>query len=156
MRDLQHYDRAIELMKGAMTRYLDDLAALTEEQLAFRQGKSRSAYDFTYEVALVNRAMARRIAGEEAALEFDGWVVAPPEMCAKEPCARELRESCEAVIAAVEARGRDGALAELTTPRGPSSPYEVASFLALHTMYHDAQLNYIQSLQGDDEMHWSV
>lgn len=155
MRDLQHYDRALELMKGAKTRYVEDLEAMSEEQLAHKQGKSRSAYDFTYEVAVVNRAMARRIAGEEPKLDWDGWVVAPPEMCNKQACIKELSESCDAVTAAVEARGKDGILTELTTPRGPSSPYEVASFLALHTMYHDAQLNYIQSLQGDDEMHWS-
>jgi len=27
-------------------------------------------------------------------------------------------------------------------------------FIGMHNMYHDAQLNYVQELNGDLEMHW--
>ena len=32
--------------------------------------------------------------------------------------------------------------------------YAVISFIGVHTAYHDAQLNFIQSLGGDTSMHW--
>jgi hypothetical protein len=156
MRTIDHYARALDLMQGAKSRYLDDLDAMTHEQLASPfAGNARSGYDFTYEVALVNRKLAERIAGQEPEWpQSEGWVTAPAEFCTKDACRSELAESCDAVIAALQARGPEGALAELTTKRGPSSPYETAAFAAMHTMCHAAQLNYIQTLHGDTEMHW--
>lgn len=156
MRDLDHYDRALDLVKSAKQRFVEDLEAMSHEQLAFRQGKARTAYDFTAEVAEVNRQMSKRIAGGEPEFaDMEGWFVAPPELHEKAACIKNLADSCDTVVQAIEARGREGVLEELATPRGPSSPYEVASFLALHTMYHAAQLNYIQALHGDLEMHWT-
>lgn len=143
-------------MEGAKARYLDDLAAMAHEQLASPfAGKARSGYDFTYEVAVVNRKLAERIAGGEPEWpQTEGWTTAPLEYCSKEACAAELAASCDALVAALEARGPTGALEELATPRGSTSPYEVAAFAAMHTMCHAAQLNYIQTLHGDTEMHW--
>lgn len=139
-----------------MRRYLDDLDAMTHEQLAKPfAGKARSAYDFTYEVARVNRKLAERIAGTEPVWpETDGWTTAPAEYCEKDSCRAEFVASCEAVLDALRNRGADGILDDLSTPRGPSTPYEVAAFASLHTMFHAAQLNYIQTLYGDTEMHW--
>jgi hypothetical protein len=32
--------------------------------------------------------------------------------------------------------------------------YALVFFVSMHTMYHDAQLNFIQCLAGDGQMHW--
>ncbi len=36
----------------------------------------------------------------------------------------------------------------------PMTRFGVAGLPSWHMMYHDGQLNYIQSLHGDGEMHW--
>ena len=39
-------------------------------------------------------------------------------------------------------------------PMGPTPRLAIAQLPATHMMYHDGQLNYIQTLYGDKEMHW--
>jgi hypothetical protein len=34
------------------------------------------------------------------------------------------------------------------------SKFALAHLASIHMMYHDGQLNYIQSLHGDGEIHW--
>jgi uncharacterized damage-inducible protein DinB len=36
----------------------------------------------------------------------------------------------------------------------PMTRFEIAELPAMHMMYHDGQLNYIQTLHGDDQIHW--
>jgi hypothetical protein len=38
--------------------------------------------------------------------------------------------------------------------RGQTPIYELVFFAAMHNMYHDAQLNYVQQLYGDMDVHW--
>ena len=39
-------------------------------------------------------------------------------------------------------------------PMGPTPRLALAQLPATHMMYHDGQLNYIQTLRGDDLFHW--
>jgi hypothetical protein len=39
-------------------------------------------------------------------------------------------------------------------PNGETSAYDLVSLAFTHAVYHDGQLNYAQSISGDDEMHW--
>ena len=42
----------------------------------------------------------------------------------------------------------------ITLPKGETSPLDLASLTMSHLNYHDAQLNYVQAMSGDDKVHW--
>jgi hypothetical protein len=137
--------------------YSRDLEALTEEQiLGCAGGVARKPVDFTYEVALINRRVASRLRGTEppAWPQTEGFVSAPEELLSKRAIcdymAGASAELIEAAKALPEAEGD-----KLVGPEGKQEPaYAMANFAVMHTMYHDAQLNFIQSLAGDGGMHW--
>jgi hypothetical protein len=149
---------AADAIEHANKHYLQDLEAMTEEQLlAPAGGSARTAVDFTYETALINRRVAARLAGTEppAMPEAEGWLVAPSEVRNKAAIIEYMRKACEELSAAAravpEAEG-----GKLVGPAGNERPaYDLAHFAAMHTMYHDAQLNFIQELGGDLEVHWN-
>lgn len=137
--------------------YVNDLEAMSEELLAKSPGgAARSGFDMTYEVMYVNRRLVARLRGEEPAPfnPADGWMKAPAEFCNKEHCLAQLNGSVDELIAAFNAH--DDIELSIETPRGPTTPMELAHLAGNHLMYHDAQLNYIQSLEGDADMHWKM
>lgn len=138
--------------------YLKDLEAMTEEQLATPQnGKARTPYDFTYEIAETNNHIANRIAtGQETPWPFKGWATAPPELQSKQAAVSHFKTSVQNLRDAVSPLTEEE-LTQKFVPEGrekETSKAELAHFCALHMAYHDAQLNFIQSLDGDLEMHW--
>lgn len=132
--------------------YLGDLKAISEEDLLKSPaGQARAPIDFTYEVVLINRRIATRLRGETPPpMSFEGWTVAPDEFRSKEAAVREMEASVKEMVDAI---GTD-AMRTIVMPDRESTAFEVANFGALHIMYHDAQLNYLQSMKGDMEMHW--
>ena len=150
-------DAAIKGMENAAKFYANDLEALTEEQiLTSPGGTARKAIDFTYEVAFLNHQFAARLCGEEPIPSPDGddWMTAPTELQTKEAIAAYLADGCAKVISAAQAIPEAEIGKMVGTPGRERPAYALVNFAAMHTMYHDAQLNYIQSLSGDDKMHW--
>ena len=138
-------------LQTAKKFYVSDINALSEEKLVQRIGNARSPYDFSYEVVMVNRRIAARLRGEDPGdWPFEGWSVAPDEFCNKATATKEVEDSLTEVEDAI---GAD-ASRTVTTPEGDKSAFEIGSFAALHVMYHGAQLNYIQAMGGDVEVHW--
>jgi hypothetical protein len=119
-------------------------------------GSTRKPVDFTYEVAFLNRQIAARLRGEEPqpSPEGDEWMVAPEELQSKSAIADYLRAGCEEVIAAAKAIPEQDEGKLVGRPGTERPAYALVFFTSMHTMYHDAQLNYIQCLAGDSTMHW--
>lgn len=137
--------------------YAKDLAALSHSALdASPGGTARAPYDVTYEVAAVNNRMATILRGENpGAWPFESWAVAPAEFRDPERAVAELNASVNAVIDAIGKIDDSDLLTERTLPSGRTdTPFGLAHFSAMHTTYHDAQLNYVQELSGDMAMHW--
>lgn len=147
---------AIKSLEHATSNYCKDLATLTEEQfLQSVGGSARAVVDFTYEVAAVNRRIAKRMAGESVPPANDGWIVAPDELRSKEALTAYLRESSQMVIDAAKTFSPEEAMT-VVGPEGFARPiFAWVFFAATHTGYHDAQINFIQSLSGDLEVHWN-
>jgi hypothetical protein len=151
-----HFTKQI---REAADGYVKDLEAMSEEALGKSPGGSaRSPYDVTYEVAAVHRRIVARLKGEDpGAWPFtEGWAVAPPEFRTKSAAVNELRETADAVLAAIEATPEDEMEREIVLPNGKSSPLDLANLALIHLVYHDAQLNYLQSMAGDTELHWDA
>lgn len=144
------------MMTDAIDKYRDDLEAMPEDLLAKSPGgTARRPLDFTYEIVVINRRIACRLRNEDPGkFAFEGWVTAPVEFAAKEVVLREFNDTCQAVLDAYDAVPEDEIERVIPLPQGQTSPLDLATLMASHTMYHDAQLNYAQCLAGDDQMHW--
>lgn len=145
-----------ERISSARDTYLKDLEAIDEPSLGQSPGGvARSPFDFTYEVVFVNRRVSTRLrGGVPEPFDFESWMVAPEEFCSKETAIKELKDSATEVLDAWNALPEEDLFKVIDTPGGPTNPVKVASLCATHLVYHDAQLNYLQALLGDDEMHW--
>lgn len=147
---------AEEGLRECRDRYLQDLEPLTHEQLASKPGSvDRSAYDFTYEIIYVNGRFMKRLRGEDPGPPIEGWVYAPEDFCDKEKATVSFRASMDEAIEYFESLTPEDYETELVLPSTSWSRFKVATFLAKHVNYHDGQLNYLQALGGDGEVHWS-
>jgi len=150
---------AIKAFESAAKDYLDDLEVMSEEQLlGSAGGEARKPVDFTYEVAVIqNRVAAILSVKDPGPSPFgEGWIEAPAELASKVAIMEFMQASCDDLLEV--ARGltdEQSAIPVGTKPENAKPAYAHLNFLALHAMYHDAQLNFIQSLNGDMAVHWS-
>lgn len=139
----------------AVKEFLQDLDALSHEDLGKSWGAgSRCAYDFAYEVAIINRRVADRLRGVDPGpmpwAFGKEWLKAPTEYRDKDKVGELLATGKQAILDALgEDPSRPVAVGESVQPA-----YQLALFAAYHTTYHDAQLNFIQQLAGDMAVHW--
>lgn len=146
---------AIGGFQTALDEFIKDIDALSHEDLNQSYGNgSRCAYDFVYEVGIINQRVAKRCKAEDPGpmpWNFgQEWLKAPEEFKDKERAMQHIKATGEELLAAV---GDD--MDRVVTIGEDSAPvYQRVSFATLHTSYHDAQLNFIQSLKGDMAIHW--
>lgn len=153
-------EQAEKWLNTALKCYLQDLEAIPEEKLgASPAGQARTPYDFTYEVALVNNRIANDIAGrpnDPWPFADDAWAVAPQEFRSKAAITLLLQESVDNIKAACKDKS-DEEMAARFRPEGRETDTCQADrvmFAAYHTGYHGAQLNYVQSIYNDLDVHW--
>ncbi|MFN8219067.1 MAG: DinB family protein [Fimbriimonadales bacterium] len=151
-------DVAVRGLRRACTVFLQDLEALPEEAFATKFGpKVRTVADIVYEVNVVNDHLCKVMRGEDAGpWPFEGWVYAPEDFQSKETVVEAFRKSSESAIADAESF-TDAQFEEPMQTEGgePTSRFERFRFLTVHLWYHSGQLNFIQTLLGDDGWHWS-
>ena len=118
-------------------------------------GVARVPIDFTYEVVVVNRRVLARLKNEDPGpFDSSGWMVAPEDFRNKRAAIDGIRESTNAVLEAWDALPEGDINKSIPLESGETTALKAASMCATHLVYHDAQLNFVQSLAGDDEMHW--
>jgi hypothetical protein len=143
----------------AQNDYVKDLDALSEEQLASTPGgAARSPYDFTFELVFVNRRIAQRLRGETPApaSNDDGWMKAPESFRSKETAKKEVAETMDEILKAWDNLDPANLQTPIKLPNGnETSAIDMASLAARHAGYHDAQLNYLQAMHGDEKVHWN-
>ena len=136
--------------------YTADLNAMPEEMLGFTSGKARSGFDFTSEVISVNKLVIGATKGVAFPTERpEGWQRAPEASKSKEAIIGEFTASIEAVLKALREAPAERLEEIVETPLGAMPVARLAAIVPGHLMYHSGQLNYIQTLHGDDEFHWS-
>lgn len=137
--------------------YVNDLLSCSPEMIVFRpENGGRSIADFSHEVAVVNGRIAARMRGEDPGpWPYEGWVTAPEDMQTAEALSAAVTESALAVCEALKGLTEDQLLEEVTFGNSsPTSLFKLAAMVPYHTGYHDGQMNYIQSLHGDQDVHW--
>lgn len=155
MRRMDSLPRAIKGLKSAFSIYEKDLQALPEDAFAKSLGgKARSVADITHEVCLVNDHIGMTMRGEELFEWPEGWITAPVELQTKEACISVFQASAAKTLATVEAWSDEDLKVKVQTEHGETDREERCRFMALHLWYHSGQLNFVQTLLGDDDWHW--
>ncbi len=146
---------AVDTLKGAFSILLQDLEALPDDSFDKSFGPAtRTIADIVYEVNLVNDHVGMVIRGEEPFAWPDGWIHAPEDFRTKEAVITGFKRSSEKTVATAESFSVDQLEETIQTEQGPTTRYKRCQFMALHVWYHSGQLNFIQTLLGDDGWHW--
>jgi len=151
--------------KGIATRILNqaarfirvDLNALPEQIFSRKFGdKTRTVADLVYATILVNDHVRMTIAGETPFKWPDvQWVTAPKDFQTKAEVINGFEKSIQKLLETVEKFTPAQLEETIQTEDGATTRFERCQFMALHMWYHSGQLNYIQTMLGDDVFHWA-
>jgi hypothetical protein len=146
----------IQRIEFAKTLYLADLRSMPHEMLAKQcGGKARTGYDVTFELTGMYSVFADLLKARSGSITGpQGWVTAPPEFCNPEGARDAIAGALDRFVAALQTYEGDVLQDQYPSPVGPFSPLGMANLAVWHTMYHSGQLNFIQTLCGDDQFHW--
>ena len=134
----------------------EDLEGLPEE--AFDQhfgGKARTVADFMREVVLVNDHIRLTITGEPLFDWPEGWITAPEGERSKEVVCGSFNRSADAFLEAIRGFSEDQMMEPIQSEGKTTNRFERCRFVAWHAGYHSGQVNFIQTLLGDDGWHWT-
>lgn len=147
---------AINSLKWVQKCLRDDLQALPEDVFDKKFGpKTRTVADIMHEVNLVNDHIGLTIRGEELFDWPEGWIYAPEELRTKEAVLSAFETSSQRILDTIEGFSEEQMLEPIMSDGQETNRYERCRFMAWHMGYHSGQLNYIQTLVGDDGWHWN-
>lgn len=146
---------AVKYLKNAFWRFRVDLLAIPEEAL-FRSfgGVSRSVADLVFETGQVNKHICQGVRNEVQFEWVDGWLKAPDSWKTKQDVVDAFSESCDQTIKTFEELSLEELEAPYEDEGKVTTRIERCRFITFHMDYHSGQLNFIQSLLGDDKFHW--
>lgn len=145
-------EQTVNGLKRVTNLVVKDLEALPEEAITKSFGpKVRTVADIVYEVITVNDDVVRNCNGEACAEWPEGWLKAPAGLNTKAAIIEAYTSSAEAAIQAFE---KADLSEKVVSEMGESDKAERCRFLTLHNWYHLGQINFIQTLFGDDDWHW--
>jgi hypothetical protein len=147
---------AYKNLQNAYTLFRKDLDALPGDVFDKKFGdKTRTVADIVYEVTLLNDHVEMGMCGKEApAWPEDGWMKAPEDFRTKEAILKAFDKSSEHILATIEGFSPEEVEELVPTNYGDRTRFSRCQFMTLHLWYHSGQLNYIQTLLGDDGWHW--
>jgi hypothetical protein len=150
-------EEVLTRIEGAAALFNTDVTHMTDEMLASSPGgKARCGFDLIYEVALINRLVAGYAAQDGTVFSPpEGWVVAPDAFRQKTVALDNFNESVSAACSAIRALPAERLDEIVDSPLGKVPLSRLAGILPMHIMYHSGQLNYIQTMHGDDNFHWA-
>ena len=146
---------AVKMLQGSYYLLSKDLEHLPDTAFTQSFGPAcRTVADLVYELNLVNDHVGLTIRGEELFDWPDGWIKAPADFSAKETVTAAFKRSMDRFIATTEGFTEEQMLEPILSDGKETNRFERCRFVALHNWYHSGQLNFIQTLLGDAEMHW--
>jgi hypothetical protein len=151
----EHLEKGI---REAGDTFVKDLEAMPQDVLDRSPGgTARTPFDYSYEIAIINKRLAARLRGEDpGAWQFADvkWVTCPAEFRDKDKMVSFVSESFNEIHRAWSAFDEANLEKPIVLPKGETTALELGAMAFSHAVYHDGQLNYAQSMSGDDEMHW--
>jgi uncharacterized damage-inducible protein DinB len=150
-------EKAAKNLRNACNIFLQDLQALPEEVFAKSFGaKTRTVADIVYEVNMVNDHVGMVIRGEKP---FDwpevDFVLAPADFQTKDVIIEAFKKSSEKIVSTLEGFSETQVTEPIQADGKETTRFDRCQFMVLHMWYHSGQLNFIQTMLGDDGWHWS-
>ena len=119
-------------------------------------GSARSPLYIVAECASVNGLIAKMLRGEQVERPSSEQAEAfMKTFDTTDKALAFLHQETESLLSAIDAMDESTLGDTVQTPLGERTLFGLASIAGIHMGYHDGQLNYIQTLYGDSEMHWS-
>lgn len=146
----------IEMVKGSFSLLEKDLNATPEELFSKTLGgKARTIADIIFELIEVNDHIGATIRDENPVdWAYKGWITAPENFQSKETVIAGLLHSRDRFLDGLEKMSEEALAGVVQTEHGETTRAARCRFVAMHNWYHSGQLNYIQSLNGDDGWNW--
>ena len=146
---------AINSLKNSYWRFRVDLLAIPEEAI-FQNfgGCSRTAADIVFEIGQVNDHIGQGVRNEVQFEWVDGWLKAPESWKTKQDVVDAFEKSADLTIKTFENFTQEELEVPYEDDGKTTTRIERCRFIAWHNDYHSGQLNFIQSLLGDDKFHW--
>lgn len=121
-------------------------------------GKGRSALDQVRECAQAPTWFSTLLEKREFVFDQDRYqeMVEERSQWDLDTCERLCRENTAALIKAIENFPEEDMMKTMPVPLGENLEWSFLDIMGLHywnTVYHIGQINYIQTLYGDKEMH---
>ena len=149
-------EKTLHSINRTFRAFSQDLEALPDDTFPRSLGgKARTVADVVYEVNLTNDWLRLNLLGEPVLNRPNAWVTAPEEARTKETAIASFQVSSEQVIHLVEQMALEELEGIIQTELGEMTRAELCRSMTVHLWYHSGQLNYIQTLLGDAESHWS-
>lgn len=146
---------AVKSLAGACRIFLNDLENLPEDAfLKSFGGKARTVADIVHEVNMVNDHIGLTVRGEELFDWPEGWITAPEHLKTKQDAIDAFKASSEKIMATMEGYSEEDFHTPIMSDGEETNRFERCRFMALHLWYHSGQLNFIQTMLGDDVWHW--
>lgn len=147
----------LERLNFANSLFSADVTAMPSELLASTSGGvSRCGYDFLFELTGFYDSFADLLVQGPNDIEGpSGWVRAPQEFYDKDSAVAGLHVAIAKFVSALESYRGDFLADQFPSPVGVFTPIGIANLAVWHTMYHSGQLNYIQTIHGDEGFHWA-
>lgn len=146
----------------AQTQMTSGLFALDIEHMspdmlgADNGGKARCGYDVICEVTDLINYVSARAEGQNLSLpEPQGWHRASEDRKNKEAALDDFQAAINRFTAAIGSADEATLSQVIQSPLGELTLLRLAQIMPPHIMYHSGQLNYIQTLHGDDDFHWA-
>jgi hypothetical protein len=149
-------DATLQSVTRVFRFFLQDLENLPEG--AFEKslgGKARTVADIAYEVRLTNERLCRDLSGQPSTDSPSARTIAPDDLRTKEAAITSFRASSEQVLRLIERLSPEELEEVVPGVLGEASRADHCRAMTVHLWYHSGQLNFIQTLLGDSEIHWS-
>ena len=145
-----------ESTKRAQRLLTNDLKALpTEKHTASPGGEARTPVNIVAECAAINGFIAEYLTtGNMERPPRDQREAFLNSFDTAEKALTYLEEQTQRLVDALGNLDVNTLGDMVESPMGTVPRLVLAQLPATHMMYHDGQLNYIQTLYGDKEMHW--
>ncbi len=144
-------------LQGLQGMYTADINAIPDDKWKDTFGGcTRSACELTADAVAFTDWVARAINGDvDPNYNPDTMKVFVDRCSTKEGAVAGLQQHCTALFNAITTASDDDLQRTITAPWGMDTPAFMLAHIAVsHLWYHDGQLNYIQSLLGDGQVHW--
>ena len=143
-------------LKNTFRLFLIDLEALPEEAYDKSFGpKVRTIADIVHEINVVTDEVVKVIQGGYDGPMAEGWIKAPEGLRTKATAIEAFKKSSETALAIVEGFTPEDMQVTVKNQEGEATREAECRFMNLHAWYHLGQLNYVQTLLGDDKWHWA-